>query len=166
VLQKDFAKAQTRTKKKVDWRKTIFTAELWTPQTAEGETRLAIQVTGFGPEKNMPICDPALQTHTELLEDRLVITVQAKRLARFIELSLPGGDARFSDNFFDLPSGRSHRVECLLPPGWTAEEASAALRIRSLADIRPCHSLPISNWKGSLALFKSLIGLIAGYLIP
>jgi beta-mannosidase len=165
VLQKDFAKAQTRTQKKVDWRKTVFIAELWTPQTVEGETRLAIQVTSFGPEKNMPFSDPALQTRTEMQEDRLVITVQAKRLARFIELSLPGGDARFSDNFFDLPAGRSQTVECLLPPGWMAEEASAALRIRSLVDIKPRHSLASSNWNGTLAFYKSLVGLITGYLI-
>ena len=58
--------------------------------------------------------------------------VTAQGLARFVELALEGADLVFSDNYFDLPAGRTRVVTAPLPPGWTAEQAQAALRLRSL----------------------------------
>jgi beta-mannosidase len=53
-------------------------------------------------------------------------------LARLVELSLDGVDVIFSDNYFDLPAGRSVTVSCPLPAGWTAARAAAALQTRSV----------------------------------
>jgi beta-mannosidase len=40
----------------------------------------------------------------------------------------------FSDNFFDVPAGRTVTVTCPLPDGWTVEAARRALKVRSLYD--------------------------------
>jgi beta-mannosidase len=40
----------------------------------------------------------------------------------------------FSDNYFDLPAGRTRVVSTPLPQGWTQQQARAALRMRSLFD--------------------------------
>jgi len=42
--------------------------------------------------------------------------------------------ARFSDNYFDVPAGRTVRVTCSLPEGWRVEQARASLQVRSLYD--------------------------------
>jgi hypothetical protein len=86
----------------------------------------------------------------------LVIRVKAKRLARFVELSLAGTNAQFSDNFFDLPAGRMATVECETPQGWTIEQARGALQVRSLAEMGPYDSPVTSHWKGDLAFISSL----------
>ncbi|MCB0181635.1 MAG: hypothetical protein KDI62_25635, partial [Anaerolineae bacterium] len=64
--------------------------------------------------------------------DQLVIDLTAHALARFVEVSLEGADVVFSDNYFDLPAGRTVRLSCPLPPGWTIDQARAALTVRSL----------------------------------
>jgi len=60
--------------------------------------------------------------------------VKTQFLARFVELELEGADGIFSDNYFDLPAGKSQTVTCPLPDGWMLEQAKAALRVRSLYD--------------------------------
>ncbi len=42
--------------------------------------------------------------------------------------------AIFSDNYFDLPAGRIRTIAAPLPAGWTAEQATQALQVRSLYD--------------------------------
>jgi beta-mannosidase len=51
-----------------------------------------------------------------------------------VELSLNGVDGVFSDNYFDVPAGRTSRVSCPLPESWTLEQARTALKVRSLYD--------------------------------
>lgn len=41
---------------------------------------------------------------------------------------------RLNNFYYDLPAGRSIKVTCPLPPGWTVEQARAALKIRSIYD--------------------------------
>jgi hypothetical protein len=43
-----------------------------------------------------------------------------------------------------------------MPKGWTIEQARAALRMRSLAEIGPCDSLTKSQWKGNLAFMRGM----------
>jgi beta-galactosidase/beta-glucuronidase len=63
------------------------------------------------------------------------ITLQADTLARFVEVSAGNGvDAVFSDNYFDLPAGRSRTITTPLPAGWTLMQAQQALHVRSLYD--------------------------------
>ena len=51
-----------------------------------------------------------------------------------MEVAFDGADAIFSDNYFDLPAGRSRTVTAALPAGWTAEQATKAIQVRSLVD--------------------------------
>jgi len=41
-------------------------------------------------------------------------------------------DVIFSDNYFDLPTGRVATVTCSLPKDWDLAQAQKSLRIRSL----------------------------------
>ena len=113
----------------------VFNAELW-----QGKQRLACQSVLFAPEKDLRLPDPALQAEIALQDDTLQITVTSRALARFVQLTLEGAEMIFSDNFFDLPANRCWTVTCPLPPGWTLEQARAALRLRSLYNVRPASS--------------------------
>jgi beta-mannosidase len=146
LLRQDFAESRRR----IDWRRVIFTAELW----QDGQRR-ALQVAAFVPEKVMPLGDPGLQAFLEQVDDRLAIRLQAQRLARFVQLDLAGADVLFSDNYFDLPAGRSASVECALPRGWTLEQAQAALQVRSLAGL-DCYPAAASRLQSAGALVDSL----------
>lgn len=108
-----------------------FIAERW-----RGERLESRQVALFAPEKDLPLPDPGLHVTATVCGEVLEAEVRAQALARFVALDLPGVDVRFSDNFFDLPAGRAVRVHGRLPPGWAAP-APQALRVRSLADVRP-----------------------------
>ena len=146
LLRQDFSESR----RKIDRRKTIFTAGLW----QNGEQR-ALQVATFVPEKAMSLEDPGLQVSLEQVDDRLAIRLQTRRLARFIQLDLAGADVLFSQNYFDLPARRAVEVECTLPNGWTLDQAQAALQVRSLAGL-DCYPATASNLKSAWALVESL----------
>jgi beta-mannosidase len=65
---------------------------------------------------------------------RALVRLRSTSLARWVELSLEGGDTVFDDNYFDLPAGRDVAIGFTLPDGWTVERAKSALRVRSLID--------------------------------
>ena len=110
-------------------RQTVFVAELW-----QGDERIAMQVATFAPNKHLSLVDPALTVNALQQDDQLVLELASSSLARFVELSLEGVDAVFSDNYFDVPIGRTANVTCPLPEGWDLDRARAALRVRSLYD--------------------------------
>jgi beta-mannosidase len=45
---------------------------------------------------------------------------------------MAGVDVIFSDNYFSIPAGRTARVICSLPDGWSLAQAKGALRLYSL----------------------------------
>jgi beta-mannosidase len=108
-------------------RELIFVAELW-----QGDQYLARQVATFVPTKHLALTDPHITTSLSGDDGRLIVKLAAHSLARLVELSLAGADVVFSDNYFDLPAGRTVSVSCPLPNGWTAAQAQAALEIRSV----------------------------------
>jgi beta-mannosidase len=108
-------------------RRTAFVAELW-----QGDERRELSVATFVPNKHLSLRDPRLSVDLLEQDDQLVLEVQAWSLARFVELSFAGVDVVLSDNYFDVPAGRSVVVTCPLPEGWTVEQARAALHVRSL----------------------------------
>jgi beta-mannosidase len=110
-------------------RNTVFVCELW-----QGQERVALQVATFVPNKHLELVEPGLTAVVQLLGDQLVVSVTANALACFVELSLDGVDVVFSDNYFDLPAGRTMHVTCPLPTGRTLEWANTALQMRSLYD--------------------------------
>ena len=107
----------------------VFVAEL-----RQGETLIATQAVPLVPTKHLALRDPAVAATVSAADGGLGIDLQAQSLARLVELAFDGSDTVFSDNYFDLPAGRTIRVSCLLPAGWTVEQARAALKIRSIYD--------------------------------
>jgi beta-mannosidase len=105
----------------------IFTAELW-----KGDRRVALAIATFVPNKHLTLTDPGLAVDVRQEGGQLVFEAKARSLARFVELALAGADVVFSDNYFDVPAGRSVAVTCPQPQGWTLEQARRALRVRSL----------------------------------
>jgi beta-mannosidase len=107
----------------------VFVAELY-----QGEKRISWQTAFFAPTKHLSLVDPHISAQLSLEGEQLQIELRANSLARLVELSLDGADVVFSDNYFDLPAGRSVTVICSLPVGWSASQAEAALRVRSVYD--------------------------------
>ena len=108
-------------------RQVIFIAELW-----QGEARLALSISTFTPNKHLSLIDPALSIDVSQVGEDLLIDLTAQSLARFVAVNLEGVDVIFSDNYFDLPPGRTVSVSCPLPPGWSVDQGRAALKVRSL----------------------------------
>ncbi len=133
-----------------DRRNLVFVAELW-----QGESQIGRQIALFAAERDLRLPDPGLtaEVMAGTSDDEMVIAVRSRALARFVMLALAGADVVFSDNFFDLPGQRTAFVSCRLPAGWTAADGRQALRIRSLADVRPAGPA----WRGRA--IHILIGL-------
>jgi beta-mannosidase len=113
-------------------RKLVFVAELW-----QGGTLVATAISLFAPNKHLELADPQLKTAVRAADSGIVIDVSAASLARHVELSFVGADSPtlvFSDNYFDIPGGRTRTVTVPLPEGWSAAQAEQALQVRSLRD--------------------------------
>ena len=68
-------------------------------------------------------------------QEQFRIELKSRSLARLVECSLEGADVVFSDNYFDLPAGRTVTVSAPLPDGWTLSQAQAAFKVRSVYDL-------------------------------
>jgi beta-mannosidase len=110
-------------------RDAVFVCELW-----GGDLLVSRCVTGFVPPKHVALVEPELEIDVGQQDAQLVVHVTAHSLARFVELSLEGVDVVFSDNYVDVPGGRTVAVTCALPEGWSVDRARNALRVRSLYD--------------------------------
>jgi len=110
-------------------RELAFVAEL-----LQGEQCLEMRVASFVPTKHLSLEDPGMKVVMRSYKDHLVIELATRSLARLVELSLEGADVVFSDNYFDLPAGRTVTVSCPMPVGWTVDQARTALKIRSVYD--------------------------------
>jgi beta-mannosidase len=107
----------------------VFIAELW-----QEDKCVARQTTGFVPIKHQSLVDPVITAHLQEEKSQLVIDLTAKSLALLVELSLPETDVVFSDNYFNLPAGRTVRISCPMPAGWTLSQAQKAFHVRSVYD--------------------------------
>jgi beta-mannosidase len=110
-------------------RERIFVAELW-----QGEQRIALQVANFVPTKHLSLTNPGVKVDLRCDQSELIVNLTSSSLARLLELSFEDADVVFSDNYFDLPAGRTIAVSCPLPAGWTLGQARRALKIRSVYD--------------------------------
>ncbi len=107
----------------------VFIAELW-----QGDQLVTRQTAGFAPIKHLSLADPEISAELHRDKDQLVIELTCLSLALLVEISLPGADIVFSDNYFNLPAGRIVRISCQLPAGWTLSRAQKALCVRSVYD--------------------------------
>lgn len=110
-------------------RSCLFVAEL-----RQGDERIQLATAYMAPPKHLALEDPRLAVEAGVAGGRLAVRLRAESLARFVELALDGADTRFSANYVDLPAGRELAISADLPPGWSEEQALAALRVRSLID--------------------------------
>ncbi len=67
-------------------------------------------------------------------KDQLIVNLSAKSTALLVEVSLPGSEVVFSDNYFNLPAGRTAQVSCPMPAGWTLERVKKEFHVRSIYD--------------------------------
>ena len=107
-------------------RKAVFVAELW-----QDSTLISQSVTPFVANKHMELRKPGLKIQSHVEGQTLCVDVSARYLARFVELSIEGMDAVFSDNYFDVSGGTTVTVSTPLPENWTAANTVQA---RSLYD--------------------------------
>jgi beta-mannosidase len=108
-------------------RNLVFVAELW----GDGAC-VARQAAFFAPTKHLRLANPAVAAQLRVDGPTLQIDLRAQSLARLVELSLAGEDVIFSDNYFDLPAGRTVSVTTTLPAGWNLAQARTALNVRSV----------------------------------
>jgi beta-mannosidase len=110
-------------------RSLIFIAELW-----QGDRLITRQTANFIPIKHLCLANPDLTAKVRKEKEQLMIELTSHLLALLVELSLNGSDVIFSDNYFNLPAGRTALVSCPIPPGWSLSQARKALRFRSIYD--------------------------------
>lgn len=128
-----------------------FTAGIY-----NGDRCLSRQTVLFAKEKFVTFANPELRWEMTQKGEQLIISLTAKALARFVELQFEGADVIFSDNFFDLPAGETVQIRCLLPNGWTVEQAKNALRVRSLVDVIPAGMIASDKVKQVLLGLKPI----------
>lgn len=90
------------------------------------------KVALFVPTKHLKTSPDPINFLVTLVGDKLEYTLQATTLARFVELRLEGTEVVFSDNYFDLPAGRTATVTCPLPHGWDLAHAKQCTKVHSL----------------------------------
>jgi beta-mannosidase len=94
--------------------------------------RISECVVFFTPDKHLDLADPSLSASVRPSGRRWAVTVKARSMARFVEVKFRGVDSAWSDNFFDLPAGRSRTVTTPRAPGRTLAEMRSRLKLFSL----------------------------------
>ena len=107
-------------------RKVVFVAELW-----QENALVAQSVTPFVANKHLELRKPGLKGRVRVEGQILYVDVSTRSLARFVELSIDGTDAVFSDNYFDVPAGTTVTISTPLPENWTS---GSTVQARSLYD--------------------------------
>ena len=110
-------------------RKLAFVAELY-----QNEQLVSRQTAFFAPTKHLALTDPGITAQMRVEGEQVQIELASRSLARLMECTLEGADVVFSDNYFDLPAGRTVSISAPLPAGWTLSQAQAALKVRSVYD--------------------------------
>jgi len=110
-------------------RRVVFIAELW-----QGDHFVTRQTAGFAPIKHLSLADPAVKVHMRSEKRRLIVELASRSLALLVEVSLMGAGVIFSDNYFNLPPGRTVMISCTLPAGWTLDRAQKAFHLCSVYD--------------------------------
>ena len=83
-------------------RELVFIAELY-----QGEQIISRQTAFFAPTKHLSLADPKISVQLRIEQEQLHIELTSCSLARLVECTLEGADVVFSDNYFDLPAGRT-----------------------------------------------------------
>jgi len=99
----------------------------------EGEERTALSVYPFVPTKHLELKDPQLEVAMRKSGDFIEVELTAQSLARFVELKLEEApETVFTDNYFDVPAGRTIEISYPIPEDWSSDRAKKALKVYSL----------------------------------
>lgn len=107
----------------------VFTAEL-----VKAGKVISRQVAYFAPTKHLNLSEPGLTTKVSQVDKQLRIEVSASKLARLVELTIEDVDVVFSDNYFDLPAGRSVTLTSEMPENCTLPQVEKAIKVKSVYD--------------------------------
>lgn len=107
-------------------RQAVLVAEL----TVNGKPA-GITMTSFVPPKHLDLKPAKIGIETGRDDSGAYVRVSSESMARWVFLSIPKRDVIFSDNFFDLPAGRSITVRI---EGDIDDAALAKVRAYSLRD--------------------------------
>ena len=123
-----------------------------------GDERMSMGTVSFAPSKHLKLSEVKITTDVKEVDGVIQLTLTSDKTARFVMLEVPvdcsdrrrllekeqsadgwrlaagGCEVRFSDNFFDLPAGRSVTVDVGQSAGLSADEIARELRIVSLRD--------------------------------
>lgn len=89
------------------------------------------------PDKDARLPHAALRRDCAEKDGAAQVTLHSPVYARYVYLEAEGVTAPWSDNFFDIPAGKSVTVTVPLPPGMDVEQLQQGLRIKTLADVEP-----------------------------
>jgi beta-mannosidase len=107
----------------------VFIADLY-----QGDRFVTRQTAGFTPIKHVSLTDPLINADLRSEGEQLIVELTSRSLALLVEVSLTGADVVFSDNYINLPAGRTTRITCPLPAGWTLGRARKEFHVRSVYD--------------------------------
>jgi beta-mannosidase len=110
-------------------RKLVYIAELW-----QGDQFVTRQTAYFVPIKHLSLTDPVITANLQIQNGELIVELISHSMALLVEVSLKGADVVFSDNYFNLPSGRCVQISGPLPVGWTLSRAQKEMRLFSVYD--------------------------------
>ena len=110
-------------------RSLVFIAELW-----QGDQFVSRQTAFFAPIKHLSLENPVIHANLHTQGDQFVAELTSQSLAILVEVALNNADVVFSDNYFNLPVGRTVQISCPLPAGWTLERAIKEFQVRSVYD--------------------------------
>jgi beta-mannosidase len=110
-------------------RSLVFIAEL-----RQHATLVARQSAFFVPVKHLSLSDPQINAVFSQSDENLRIQLSAHNYACLVEVALSGSDAVFSENYFDLPAGRSIEITVPMPAIWSLDQVRKAFKVRSVFD--------------------------------
>lgn len=90
------------------------------------------QTATFAPIKHLSLTNPRVNVNLRSERGELIVELKSHTLALLVELSLEGTDTVFSDNYVNLPAGRTKQLSCPMPAEWTLNQAQKAFRLRSV----------------------------------
>lgn len=111
---------------------------------------IAKRDTLFAAEKDVKLPNPEISVEKTVDGNRVVLSLTAKRFARYVRIDSPHGYLPYSDNAFDLMPAETKTVTATVPDGMDAEAYAESLSIRSVYDVKPKGA----KWKDALMRLK------------
>lgn len=106
------------------------------------------------PDKNANLPPAKVQADCRITGSIATVKLSSPVYARYVYLEAEGVLAPWSDNFFDIPAGESVTVTLPLPEGMNQKQLEAALKIKTLTDVKPKNGLLKDKWLRLSMIFK------------